>query len=335
MYLDRHDSREDLSTKIYRRHDPVGGPRCSLKRFRDASIPSEMNLLMGNPGVNEFSTRLSSWSKGTRSKRVRVRKCKFLCCWMIQTYARRRGRGSDSSRTSLQRRGSESSRVPLLSPRDPSRMHQAVQPVPTYLAWEFLACIQRETFTSLANDSARLYHARTLISPLPSRNSERKMNSLAVPTSADSSSDNNQPAQYVAECNCGSVSAILWPGCIALTVEREREKESEREREREREIATRDSPRPHASRSLIGGLCVTRKVICVTKLGTACWNRGVSHPGFPDYSSTRVRQEFLSCIAALALSQRERGIHECKSRVVSSITTGGVLRLLHIPRLSR
>jgi len=44
MYLDRHDFREDLSTKIYRRHDPIGGPRRSLKRFRDASIPRDESL---------------------------------------------------------------------------------------------------------------------------------------------------------------------------------------------------------------------------------------------------------------------------------------------------
>lgn len=119
-------------------------------------------------------------------KRARVKKCKFLSLLndprrthAVVVAPIRRGR-------SLQRKGSELGIFtrPPLSPRDPSRMHQAVQPVPTYLPCVGISAVYStaETFTSLANDSARLYRARTLISPLPSRNSERKMNSLAVPT---------------------------------------------------------------------------------------------------------------------------------------------------------
>lgn len=203
MYLDRHDSREDLPTKIYRRHDPVGGPRRSLKRFQDASIPRDESLSMGNPGVNEFSTRLSHHDRRYARARV-LRNANFsplndpdarapLRLWFLEkdiVAARRVG----------------SPRVPLYLRATLAECTKAVQlnPYPAYLAWEFLPCIQRpRLLPPWRTNSARFYRARTLISPLSSRDFERKMNSLPTPRIII------MPVQYVAECNCGSTSAIL------------------------------------------------------------------------------------------------------------------------------
>lgn len=201
MYLDRHDSREDLSTRINRRHDPVGGFDVLLKRFRVASILGDESLDGESRGEWIFDSR--HYRGGLRD--ARIERCKFFFSLHCRSSRRKdivAGKGRIFTRfpplyLSLLDPCAGSARLDVRTIR--GNLWRWIQPA------RFLRVEAINFARSCSN-----------IDFLPFL-SEREINSLGADTLCPIMIGRRN---NVAECNCGSASAILWPGCIGPVVQK-------------------------------------------------------------------------------------------------------------------
>lgn len=173
MYLDRHDSREDLSTKINRRHDPVSGFDVLLKRFRVASIFRDESSDGESrddtfPGWMNF--RLASLSR--RFKKRALRDVNFF-----SLHSR-----SSKRKDIVAAKGRIFTRFPLYISL--SSTLAPVQPASTYVPYVGISGVDStaEIFTCRGDKSILRDHIQTLISfhSFPNAKSIRSVPTLFV-----------------------------------------------------------------------------------------------------------------------------------------------------------